>query len=306
MRYSSPIGPIALIAALLTVAACAVMSLIGLLTPPLAAASVLPLFLVIGVGVASPASGVFARCVLGVNSDRHELALTFDDGPDPLWTPLILDLLERRQQRATFFVIGERAEQHPELLRDIVKRGHEVANHSWSHSYLTAFTPPDSLARQLERTNSLIVNVTGIRPRWFRPPVGLLSPRISRAARIAGLQLVSWTATARDGVERTTVAEALGRLERAVAPGAILVLHDGRMKDSAEPVEPIARMVVSALLDRMEAKRLRSVTLSQLCEIRGVCATCQYGNNSANQCACNQTQRNPANGPRQSDLLRQH
>lgn len=263
MRCSSPAGAVVLAVTLLAALACAAFSLAGLLTPILAAASLLPLFLVIAIGVAVPASGVFARPILQGDPSRQELALTFDDGPDPLWTPPILDLLEARQQRATFFVIGERAERHPELLRDIVLRGHEIANHTWSHSYLTVFMRPSSLALQLERTNSVILRATGTRPKWFRAPVGLLSPRIPRASRIAGLRIVSWTATARDGTGHTTVPQALARLERALLPGAILVLHDGRIDRTAEPIAPT---VVKLLLDQIEAKGLRSVTLSELCD----------------------------------------
>ena len=221
------------------------------------------LLAVVGAGVALPASGVFARPVLHARTGRHEVALTFDDGPDPRWTTPVLDLLDARQQRATFFVIGARAERHPELLREITRRGHEVANHSWFHSYLTVFKSPRTLARELERTNSVVCAATGTRPRWFRTPVGLLSPRIPEAARLAGLELVSWSTNARDGVARTTVAQALKRLEGGLVPGAILVLHDARLNGLEAPV---AHAVLTLLLDRMDAKGLRSVTLSELCE----------------------------------------
>ncbi len=112
------------------------------------------------------------------------------------------------------------------------------------------------------RANALVEQLTGRRPRWFRTPVGLLSPRIPIAARLADLQLVAWTATARDGVRSTSVLRALHRLERALAPGAILVLHDGALGDDREP---IAGALLGPLLDRMDAAGLRSVTLSELC-----------------------------------------
>lgn len=232
----------------------------------MAAIGCLPLFLSIGIGVAFPASGIFARAVLGARTGRHEVALTFDDGPDPKWTPILLDLLDTKGQKATFFVVGERASRHAALLQDIVRRGHEIANHTWSHSYLTVFRSPRVLARELERTNALIAAETGIRPRWFRPPVGLLSPRVAIGVRLAGLRLAGWTASARDGVERTTVSQAISRLQGALAPGAILVLHDARIAGTAEP---IACAVVSALLNRMQTLGLRSVTLSELCAPTG-------------------------------------
>ena len=189
------------------------------------------------------------------------LSLTFDDGPDPRWTPGLLDLLEARQQRATFFVIGERAAKYPELLQDMTRRGHEIANHTWSHSYLTSFMSPGTLAAELLRTNAVVEGTTGQRPRWFRPPVGLMSPRVVAGAELAHTEIVCWSATARDGTARTSIDKAFARLEPALSPGAILVLHDARIN---EHESPIATQTVSRLLDRMDALGLQSVTLSEL------------------------------------------
>ena len=244
----------------------ALLAVSGQVSAMVALVGCLPLALAIAIGVIFPASGVFGTAVMGARTGRGEVALTFDDGPDPRWTPALLDLLDARQQRATFFVIGHRAEHESELLRDMVRRGHEIANHSWSHSFLTAFRHPHVLARELERTNALIVSATGVRPRWFRPPVGLTSPRIFLGTRLAKLELVFWTASARDGISRTTVASALSRLETALTPGAILVLHDARLgAHRDDDREPIARAVLTRLLDRMDEVGLRSVTLSELC-----------------------------------------
>jgi peptidoglycan/xylan/chitin deacetylase (PgdA/CDA1 family) len=242
------------------------LALLGRVAPLFAAEWMLPVILMIAIGVGVPASGVFAGPVLAASTGRREVALTFDDGPDPRWTPPLLDLLDAHAQRATFFVIGDRAARHPELLCEIVRRGHEIANHTWSHSYLTAFRSAKELAIELERANALVANTTGVRPRWFRPPVGVLSPPIPVASEMAGLRLVSWTASARDGVHRTTVGQAFARLERALRPGAILVLHDARLDGSTEP---IACKVVDMLLTRMAALGLRSVTLSQLVSVAG-------------------------------------
>lgn len=268
VRLASPIGSVVLRAVLLATAACAGAALAGIAPVGLAIAAVAGSLFTIGVGVCLPSSGVFARPVLGVRTARRELALTFDDGPDPRWTPALLDMLAARGQRATFFVVGERAERQEELLAEMARRGHEIANHTWAHSFGTAFVPPRRLARDLQRANSLIERVTGVRPRWFRPPVGLLSPRIAIAARMAELELVSWTASARDGVRSATVAGAFGRLDKAIAPGAILVLHDAALRGDREP---IARELLGLLLDRMEALDLSSVTLSELCS-RGLAA----------------------------------
>ena len=258
---ASHLGVIAFYAAIAWAAFGLGLSVGGAIRPLLALAMCSPLLVTIVVGVCLPVSGVFGRPYYRGVSGRRELALTFDDGPDPRWTPSLLDLLDLNHQRATFFVIGERADKYPELLQDMVRRGHEIANHTWSHSYRTPFMSPETLAAELVRTNTVVERATGQRPRWFRPPVGLLSPRVVLGAERAGLDIVCWSATARDGTERTSANDAFVRLEPALAPGAILVLHDARFKGDSEPT---AARVVSRLLHRMDAVGLRSVTLSEL------------------------------------------
>lgn len=259
---SSRFGQFGLHATVAFAAFCAGLAVGGVIRPVIAVLAVLPLVGAIAIGVAFPISGVFARLVHRGVSGRREVALTFDDGPDSRWTPALLDLLDARNHRATFFVIGERAAQNEALLQEIAFRGHEIANHSWSHSFLTPFMSPKTLADELRRTNAVVERATGRRPRWFRPPIGLLSPRVVAGAHRAELEIVCWSASARDGVAHTTADEAFNRLEPALSPGAILVLHDARLSGDGEPA---ARQILGRLLDRMEARGLRSVTLSELC-----------------------------------------
>ncbi len=212
-------------------------------------------------GVVSQASGVFARPILAVETPFPELALTFDDGPNPATTRALLDRLEARGHRATFFVIGENLRRHPELAAEMVRRGHALANHTWKHSSLTNLRSPRKLERELRGTDALIIQAGGRAPRFLRAPVGLLSPRLAKAARLAGLDLVAWTASARDGVAWRTAAEGVARLTPALRAGAILVLHDGA-RDQAHP--PVAPEILDALLDPLDARQLRSVTLDRL------------------------------------------
>ena len=218
-------------------------------------AALLLLLGVIAAGVFLQGSGVFARPLQSVATSRPRVAVTIDDGPDPGSTRALLDALDAKGHRATFFVIGERAARHPELLAEMARRGHAVENHSLRHSWLTTFTPAPRLAAEIERTSALIVSATGRAPRWFRPPVGLLSPRVAHAVRLAGLQLVGWTATARDGVDSTSAERSLALLQRGLAPGAILVVHDAR---------PGGAALLLRLLDLLDARKLRSVTLDEL------------------------------------------
>ena len=214
-----------------------------------------------GVGVALQGSGVFARPVMAGPSDRPLVALTFDDGPDPSETRRVLDLLDGSGHRATFFLIGQRASEHAELTAEIVGRGHALGNHSDQHSHATPFLAPARLASELARAQDRMHAASGARPRWFRPPVGLLSPRVVDGARLAGLELIAWTATARDGTARATVESSLARLEVALFPGAILVLHDAAERGARRP---IAADVLRPLLERMASRGLRSVTLDEL------------------------------------------
>lgn len=250
----------ALFAASLLVAVAAAAQWLPPWTSGLALAGVLAS---IGAGVFLLSSGMFARPVLAAAAAQAgaRLALTFDDGPDPLHTRRVLDLLEARGHRATFFVIGARAEREPELLREIVQRGHALANHSYAHPYTLPFQTPAAVAADLERAQAVLERASGVRPRWFRPPVGLLSPRVVAGARLAGVELVGWSATARDGARSATVDQCAARLLRAIAPGAILVLHDAVERGGRAP---LAAEVLSQVLDAMERAGLRSVTLDEL------------------------------------------
>src|SRR5262245_20008593 len=155
----------------------------------------------VGSGLAFIGSGMFGRAILGADPARSagRLALTFDDGPHPIHTRAVLDLLDARGHRATFFVIGTRAACHPELLAEIVRRGHGLGNHSYAHSWATAAFPVERLVADLRRARATL-RVAGCDSRWFRPPVGIVSPRVNAAAHRARLHIVGWTASARDGV----------------------------------------------------------------------------------------------------------
>jgi peptidoglycan/xylan/chitin deacetylase (PgdA/CDA1 family) len=216
----------------------------------------------IGAGVFVLGSGLFARPILAVEPARagDRLAITFDDGPDEAHTRTVAALLEARGHRGTFFVIGRRAAASPALLAELVQRGHALGNHSFTHAYTTPFQHPARLAADLARAQELFAQA-GAHVRFFRPPVGLLSPRVVDAARRIGLTIVGWSATARDGRAATTADEAAARLIAAARPGAILVLHDAAERGTRVPV---AAAALVPLLDALAARGLRSVTLDEL------------------------------------------
>ena len=171
-----------------------------------------------------------------------ELALTFDDGPDPDLTPRVLDLLDRFDARATFFLIGKNAQKHPELVAEIAARGHAVANHTWSHSSLFSVRGPIAIERELASTQKVIFDALGAEPRYFRAPAGFRSPWLEPMLVRAGLHLVSWSRRGYDARESDS-GQVLKRLEPGIAADGVLVLHDGR------PPEDVGRQPGLPILD---------------------------------------------------------
>jgi peptidoglycan-N-acetylglucosamine deacetylase len=178
------------------------------------------------------------------------VALTFDDGPHPASTPVLLDLLAAHEVRATFFVTGERVRQHPELLQEIHQRGHETAVHGWSHVNFLRVGHV-AAARQLERTVDLLEELTGRRPVWFRPPYGALSTSAWWAARQVGLRPVLWTAWARDW-EAPDPATIVRRLSDGAGPGGTVLLHDSPYGGVAG-ADASCRAAVATLVDQWQA-----------------------------------------------------
>jgi peptidoglycan/xylan/chitin deacetylase (PgdA/CDA1 family) len=183
------------------------------------------------------------------------VGLTFDDGPDPVGTPRVLDHLDAAGARATFFVIGERAARHRELLAEIVRRGHRLGNHTWSHPRAFFFLPPGRLRDEIARTQDLLEETSGDRPAWFRAPAGIRSPLLDLVLARAGLELASWTRRGYDTVERDPGAVAR-RLTRNLEARDILLLHDGGSRRTG--IEALPR-----LLDALAAAGLRAVPLPE-------------------------------------------
>jgi peptidoglycan/xylan/chitin deacetylase (PgdA/CDA1 family) len=194
---------------------------------------------------------------------RAEVALTFDDGPDPEVTPRVLDALDAAGLRASFFLIGERAVRHPAIVREVVRRGHEVGNHSHRHSTAFGWYGLARTRREIERAQAAIADAAGVAPVFFRAPFGMRNPLLDPALARLGLRLVSWTRRGFDTVagDPQRVAD---RLARGLAAGDILLLHDGiAVRRRAVPAH--APDVLPALAARLGALGLKSVTLHDAC-----------------------------------------
>jgi peptidoglycan/xylan/chitin deacetylase (PgdA/CDA1 family) len=191
---------------------------------------------------------------------RNEVSLTFDDGPDPEVTPRVLDLLDRYGMRASFFCVGDKAAAHPEVAREIARRGHGIENHSRGHSWAFAFYGLARLKREIETAQSLIADAAGRAPAYFRAPMGLRSPLLDPVLARCGLQYVSWTRRGFDGA-LSDPERVLRRLTSDLAAGDILLLHDSgdiRTPDGT----PVVLAVLPRLLQRLESLGLTSVTLA--------------------------------------------
>jgi len=175
--------------------------------------------------------------------DRRTIALTFDDGPDPARTPALLDALGELGVPATFFVLGECADAHPELCARIAREGHELGNHTYTHPYLP-LQRSRSVADQLARTDAAIARATGVVPALARPPYGGRSPRNVRAFERAGKRVVLWDVNSYDwkGAPGADVAQRI--VERA-RPGSIVLMHDGG-RDHAGTLDAV-KLAVPAL-----------------------------------------------------------
>jgi peptidoglycan-N-acetylglucosamine deacetylase len=188
-----------------------------------------------------PESQIFGSTLISPERPG-ELALTFDDGPNPAWTPQLIDILARHRVKATFFLVGKYAEAEPYLTRHIAESGHVIGNHSWSHPNL-AFTSPGRVRDELLRTKHLLEEITGTAVRFFRPPYGARRPDVLLAARDLGMNPVLWNAMTTDWkepsaeriVDRLSAkVDALGRR----GASATVVLHDGGHLDAGADRQP--------------------------------------------------------------------
>jgi peptidoglycan/xylan/chitin deacetylase (PgdA/CDA1 family) len=208
-------------------------------------------------GVLRPSLQMFADVVSRGPDGAEGVALTFDDGPHPLHTRSILDELDRAKSKATFFVLGEKAARHPELVREIVRRGHALGVHGATHDRLFSLRSLARVRADLSSAVEILTRASGQAPRLFRPPVGQTNPAIARAARELGLTLVGWSARGFDGV-RTDPERVVARIVPQLSPGAIVLLHDAAERDDRVPAAVAA---LPRILDAMKARGLVAVRL---------------------------------------------
>jgi len=197
-----------------------------------------------------PRSRLYAPVLSRLPDQGAAVWLTIDDGPSDD-TLAMLDLLDAHDARATFFLVGERAARHPALVREIVRRGHELGNHSHSHPQAWFWAlGPRAMAREIGQAQTTLAQLAGRAPRWYRSVVGMTNPFVAAPLQAHGLQRVAWSARGFDGVQcdpDTTVA----RIEADLRPGAIVLLHEGAAHGHN-------RQILQRVLQALQARGLRA------------------------------------------------
>jgi peptidoglycan/xylan/chitin deacetylase (PgdA/CDA1 family) len=183
-----------------------------------------------------------------------KVALTFDDGPDPRWTPRILAILAGAHIPATFFMVGRQAAAHPQLVRRVANAGQAISGHTWNHIRLDRL-PPARVAAEVDCTNQLLARLTGRPVRLLRPPDGAYDETVVGVLAARDLQLILWTADSRDWA-RAGVRRIVATVARQLRPGAIILFHDGG-GDRSQTVAALPWV-----LRQLHARGYRAVALS--------------------------------------------
>jgi len=180
------------------------------------------------------------------------VALTFDDGPDPIDTPEVLDILKAKEVRATFFVLGKEAQANPLLLKRLIKEGHEIGNHSYNHDY-----QQHRLVTEMSQTDQIIFEATGTHTYFYRPPGGLVSKTQLETVNKNGHIVALWSVDSKDW-RNPGVKQIVDNVKRNVFPGAIILMHDGGYHRS-QTVKSLG-----SIIDTLRNQGYRFATLSEL------------------------------------------
>jgi peptidoglycan/xylan/chitin deacetylase (PgdA/CDA1 family) len=177
------------------------------------------------VGSANIRSGFHLKALCRLSGSGKRIALTFDDGPHPTQTPLILDMLDRYNARATFFCIGKNVDASPELAAEIIRRGHSIGAHSYQHGFYYDLQNTNQLVEDSKEAIRSIYRATGVNTLLFRPPYGVTTPSIARMVKKLQLKTVGWSIRSYDTM--TNQPEKIeNRVLSRIKPGAIILLHD--------------------------------------------------------------------------------
>lgn len=188
---------------------------------------------------------------------KNQVAITFDDGPNPEFTPKVLELLKVYKAKATFFCIGKQIEKNPELLIKIINEGHTIGNHTYSHDNLFGFFSTDKVISELNQTNKVVLEKTGLKLNLYRPAFGVTNPRIKKALKTTQLQAIGWN---KRSLDTTSLSKEniLKRASKNLKKGDIILLHDSNEK---------TLWVLEQLLLILQKQNLQAITVDCLFNI---------------------------------------
>ncbi|HMA63623.1 MAG TPA: polysaccharide deacetylase family protein, partial [Chitinispirillaceae bacterium] len=186
-------------------------------------------------------------------------ALTFDDGPDPTCTPQVLALLKKFNYHATFFIIAEKALKHPDICRVIVEHGHTIACHDLHHAYTSNFRMLKKMTYEIGQAQSIIASICGLKPRFYRPPIGLSNPHLRTALEKNAMICIGWSRSANDAGNR--LRSSFAHFVSLPGDGAVILLHDV-LPVPAYKTEYLSSL--EAMMRRLQAEQFEVVTVDKL------------------------------------------
>lgn len=213
-------------------------------------------------GIIEIQNGFFCNAHCHNKKRTKECALTFDDGPDPSFTPQILDLLDKYNFKATFFVVAKKAQEHPELVMECLKRGHCIACHDLDHKVTANFRMYKGMFREIGEAQKIIGEIIGKKPRLYRPPVGLTNPHLRGALRDLDMECIGWSGSVRDGGNRFP--KTFKHLPELARPGSVILLHDTLPVNNTSGIylEHLEKLFI-----RIREKELSAVTVDSLFDL---------------------------------------
>lgn len=199
-------------------------------------------------------SGIYLKVFCRKQTNEKIVALTFDDGPDSIQTPKVLDVLKEHHTPATFFCIGSKIEGNEAILQRMIAEGHTVGNHAYTHTWQFPLYSTKRMTADLQRCRQQLEKSTGQKASWFRPPFGVTNPTIARVVRKLGYKTIGWNIRTLD-TQSLSHERIIKRIRKRLRPGSVILLHD-RM--------PQSEVLLKHILNELETKQYRIVGLETM------------------------------------------